>query len=43
MGVVVSVYSDGLACEVELWDEDDYPIDVVTFECSELKEVKPTR
>lgn len=42
-GVVVSVYSDGLACEVELWDEDDYPIDVVTFECSELKEVKPTR
>ena len=35
-GVVVSIYSSGEACEVELWDKNDYPIDVVTYELSEL-------
>ncbi len=36
-GVVVSLYSDGLACEVELWDKDNYPVDVVTYEVSEVE------
>lgn len=37
IGVVVSLYESGPACEIELWDEDDYPIDVVTFLLSELE------
>ena len=36
-GVVVSLYSSGPACEVELWDEDNYPIDVVTYLLSEVE------
>ena len=36
LGVVVSVYSSGSACEVELWDEDNYPADVVTYRFEEL-------
>ena len=36
-GVVVSLYSSGQACEVELWDETDYPVDVVTFLLSEIE------
>ena len=36
-GVVVSLYTSGPACEVEIWDETDYPIDVVTYEFDELK------
>lgn len=39
VGVVVSVYSSGPACEVELWDENQYPIDVVTFLIDELEVV----
>lgn len=35
-GIVVSLYSAGPACEVEVWDETDYPIDVVTYLFSEL-------
>ena len=31
IGVIVSVYSSGPACEVELWDSDNYPVDVVTY------------
>ena len=31
VGVVVSVYSEGLQCEVEVWDADEYPGDVVTL------------
>ncbi len=30
-GVIVSIYSSGPACEVELWDENEYPVDVVTY------------
>lgn len=30
-GVVVSIYSSGLACEFEIWEEADYPIDVITY------------
>lgn len=37
-GVVVSVYASGKACEVELWDSDDYPIDVITYRFDELSE-----
>ncbi len=36
IGVVVSVYSLGPACEVELWDENNYPVDVVTYLFDEL-------
>ena len=37
IGVVVSLYSSGPACEVELWDEDNYPVDVITYELSEIE------
>ena len=36
-GVIVSVYGDGRACEVEVWDDDDYPVDVVTYLASEVE------
>lgn len=39
IGVVVSLYSAGPACEVELWDENKYPIDVVTYMFDELEVV----
>lgn len=35
-GVVVSIYGEGPGCEVELWNENDYPIDVVTYTFDEL-------
>ncbi len=38
-GVVVSMYNGNIACEVELWDNDNYPVDVVTYLCVELKEL----
>ena len=37
IGVVVSIYGDGPGCEVEIWDEDNYPLDVITFDMSELE------
>lgn len=39
VGVVVSVYTTGFACEVEVWDKDGYPVDVITYLFSELEEV----
>lgn len=39
-GVVVSVYADNKACEVELWDSEEYPVDVVTFLMGELEKVQ---
>ena len=39
-GVVVGVYKGGKACNVELWDENDYPIDVVTYDTSEIEAIK---
>ena len=39
IGVVVSLYKSGPACEVEMWDDQEYPVDVVTFLLSELEEV----
>lgn len=40
IGVIVSFYGSGPACEVELWDEDMNPIDVVTYTFDELEEVE---
>jgi hypothetical protein len=37
IGVIVSVYSSGPAYEVELWDSDNYPMDVVTYKLCELE------
>lgn len=39
-GVVVSLYSSGPACEVEVWDESGYPVDVVTYLLSEVASVE---
>lgn len=40
MGVVVSVYSEGPQCEVEVWDADEYPVDVVTYSFDEIEGVE---
>lgn len=37
VGVVVSLYSSGEACEVELWDETECRVDVVTYLLSEIE------
>ena len=37
VGVVDSTYSTGPACEVEIWDETEYPVDVVTYLFDELE------
>lgn len=39
-GVIVSLYSTGPACEVEVFGEDNYPFDVVTYEFHELELVE---
>lgn len=39
IGVVVSVSTSGSACEVEVWNEDEYPVDVITYLFSELEEL----
>lgn len=36
-GVVVGLYQNGLACEVEIWDDHEYPVDVVTYLTNELE------
>lgn len=36
IGVVVSIYSECTQCEVELWDADEYPLDVVTLSLDEI-------
>lgn len=35
--VVVSLWAEGKAYEVEVWDEAGYPMDVVTYKFGELK------
>lgn len=40
IGVIVSVYSSGPACEVELWNSNNYPADVVTYKLGELEAVE---
>lgn len=37
IGIVVSLYETGPACEVELWDSDLNPVDVVTYTFDELE------
>lgn len=39
IGVVVSLYTSGTACEVEVWDADNYPVDVLTYQLSEVEAV----
>ena len=39
IGIVVSLYGSGPTCEVELWDSDSCPIDVVTYVFDELEVV----
>ena len=39
-GIVVSVYTSGPACEVEVWDDEGYPVDVVTYLLSEVEAVE---
>lgn len=39
-GLVVYVYLGGPACEVEVWDKTDYPIDVVFYYFNELELVE---
>lgn len=41
-GVVVYVYIGGPECEVEIWNESNYPVDVVTYAFNELEVVKRT-
>ena len=38
IGIVVSIYSTGPACEVEIWDDTGYPVDVVTYLLTEIEE-----
>ncbi len=40
VGVVVSFYSGGPECEVELWDDNEQPIDVVTYNLDEVEKIK---
>ena len=40
IGVVVSLYTTGPACEVEIWDNNEYPVDVVTYMLNELEEIE---
>ena len=37
LGVIVSIYSTGPACEVEIWDNHNYPVDVVTYQFDEIE------
>ncbi len=37
VGVVVSIYKSGDVCEVEVWDSTDYPVDVITYNFSEIE------
>ncbi len=39
VGVVVSKYTGGDVYEVELWDNYDYPVDVVTYAFNEIEKV----
>ena len=37
IGVIVSFYPNSDYCEVEIWDADGDPVDVVTYEIKELE------
>lgn len=36
-GVIVGIYKGGKACNVELWDKTNYPIDVITYITNEIE------
>ena len=38
VGVIVSIYSSGPACEVEVWDSNNYPVDVITYTFEEVEQ-----
>jgi len=40
IGIVVSLYNFGPDCEVEIWDENENPIDVITYLFTEIEEIK---
>lgn len=40
IGIVVSKYSAGDAYEVEIWNKNQYPVDVVTYSGNELQKVE---
>lgn len=37
IGIIVSFYPNSDYCEVELWEDDGDPVDVVTYETKELE------
>lgn len=37
IGIIVDFYPNSDYCEVELWDNDEDPVDVVTYETKELE------
>ncbi|MDO5041642.1 MAG: hypothetical protein Q4D95_06090 [Peptoniphilus sp.] len=39
IGIIVSFYPNSDLCEVEIWDKDEYPIDVVTYDVNELEKI----
>ena len=43
IGVVVSKYAAADVYEVELWNSEEYPADVVTYKANELQKVEVQR
>lgn len=41
-GVVVSIYFGYPICEVEIWNETNYSIDVITYKFDELEVIEHT-
>lgn len=40
IGVIVSKYAAADVYEVELWNSEEYPVDVVTYKATELQKVE---
>ena len=40
IGIVVSLYPAGTACEVEVWNENNYPVDVITYRIDEIEVIE---
>ena len=39
IGVIVSIYGTGPACEVELWNSNQYPVDIIAYRFDELERI----
>lgn len=39
IGIIVSFYASGIACEVEIWNKD-YPVDGVTYKLDEIEPIE---